>query len=228
MVHDPAAAPAPPRRAGGGQSALGDRDRHVGTCGVVVADPHAPALVGRRSTDRHVAAERDEDTASGRSRRRGGDPVRGQRLRRGAKVEPDPAGHQQRSGISIPTHPPPTGRRTRRGDRFTVAGHVREVPVVAEHPHGLTDRRVDHAIGQFRGMQRDAHGLGQQRAHRHRRAAVGVQAGDLRIGSEPAARRVDGGQLGVQDIAGRSQSGRVGDDDDRRCPQSSPLRAAQR
>ena len=230
MVHGPAAtAPPPSEGAGGGEAACGEGDGQGGLrVLVVVGHADLPALAGRLPADRDVTAEAHEHAATcevGRPRR---DAVGGQRLGRGAQVQPDAARRTQRPLLGVPLQPSPTGRRTGGGYGLVIVADLGEVAVVAQRANGATDRRVDGAIGQLGRPERNGHRLGEQRPNLDGGPACGVHAGDLGIGAEATARRVDRGQLLDQDRTRGRQTRRVGREERDRCPPYGPLDPARR
>ena len=187
-----------------------------------------PALPGWLSGDRDVTAEAHEHPATceiGRPRR---DAVGGQRLRRGAEVQPDAARRTQRPLLGVPLQSPPPGRRTGGCYGPVVVADLGEIAVVAQRANGPTDRRVDGAVGQLRRPERNGHRPCEQRPHLDGGAACGVHAGDLRVGAEAAARRVDRGQLLDQDRTRGRQTRRVGREERDRGPPYGPLDPARR
>jgi len=190
---------------------------------VVVGHADLPALARRLPADRDVTAEAHEHAATcevGRPRR---DAVGGERLGRGAEVQPDAARRTQRALLGVPLQPSPAGRRTGLCDGLVVVADLGEVAVVAQRANGPADRRVNGAVGQLGRAERNGDRLGEQRPHLDGGPACGVHAGDLRIGAEAAAGRVDRGQLLDQDRTRGGQTRRVGREERDRGPPHGPL-----
>ena len=126
----------PPRGEGDGQGGL----RVL----VVVGHADLPALPRRLSGDRDVTAEAHEHPAAceiGRPRR---DAVGGQRLGRGAQVQPDAARRTQRPLLGVPLQPSPArapDRRARRAGRRRGPGRSRGRSPARERPRRSSGRR---------------------------------------------------------------------------------------
>src|SRR6185437_5684001 len=138
VVQGPAAAaPAAPKRTGGGEAACGDGDGHGGLpVRVIVGHADVPAFARRLPAHPDVTAEADEHAATCAVGRTGRDAVRGERLGRCPEVQPDAARRTQRAVLGVPLPPSPTGRRTGGCDGAIVITTPGEVAVVAQRANG--------------------------------------------------------------------------------------------
>ena len=123
-----------------------------------------------------------------------------------------------RSSSTSPSATPGPGHgRARAGDP-TVAGsrrQRREVAVVAERDQRLPDGRIDVAVGQPRGAQRDRHRLEQHRPDVDRRARRRVDRRQLGVVAESRARPVEVGDDPLDDGRRRGEGAGVSDRDER-------------
>ena len=91
-----------------------------------------------------------------------------------------------------------------------------EIAVIAENPEGRSDRRVDQACGEASRPEGGVDGDQQLRRHGDPLAGGGVDAGEVRVGPEPAAGQVDPSHLVLQHGARRIPGRRVGHQQDGR------------
>ncbi len=164
-------APAAGRNAGGGEPAGLDRDRLaaavVGPGTVVVGDMDAPVLPRCGAGGGDVAANRDEYAAVAIATHRGGGAVGGPGFGGGAKVERDPARDADGVAGGVELHGAPAAVQARvddgRGAECSSVhgwGRFEQAPVAViagEHQRGA-DGRVDVAVGELGGAQRDLEG----------------------------------------------------------------------
>ena len=191
--------------------------------------PICQPSAGGSPGDRDVTAEAHEHAATcdvGRPRR---DPVGGQRLRRGAEVEPDAARRTQRPLLGVPlaaaTSRAPD-RRALRAGRRRGPGRSRGRSPARERPRRPSGRRAPLVSSAARSATDTASASSAPTWTAAPRAAC--TAGDLRVGAEPAARRVDRGQLLDQDRPRGRQTRRVGREERDRGPPYGPLDPARR
>ena len=114
---------------------------------------------------------------------------------------------------SIDDRPPAGGRDDLEALALGARDEDREVAVPAEAGQRAADRRVDVAVGELRGAERDRERLGEQRARLERLPARAVERSQLGVVPEAAAGEVDRGQLVLDRGDGRVERGRIGDAD---------------
>ena len=198
-----AAAPAADGRARRREATGRDRDRlarRIGSRGVVVGDTDRPSAVGRVAGDGDVTPEarrgRRHRSRNGSRRLRGRRPAPS-RSRRGRARRPPGCGPCPRPRSTLTARQPGSGRRCvvrREAVRWRVRRvgcQFGEVAVVAEHTEHAAEGRVDVAVGQPRGAQRDVDRVEQQGAGSHRlaRGARSRASARSRRGSDCTRRR---------------------------------------
>ena len=159
------------------------------------SDPNEPPVLRCRSRDGDVAAEAHEDAPARGIGRCGSRSICGPGLGGGAEVEAAPLGDAHGGPVRVELDPLPAGDAAQRAERSCssrgVAGDLTEVAVVAEHPQGGTDRRVDIATRDPRRTHRERDRLEQFRADVHGLAGPPVECHELGIVTEAAAGGID-------------------------------------
>ena len=193
-----AVAPAPHRRARGGEAARADRDRLPGRRGVaavVVGDADRASRPAARRPPwrcrRRGSTSAPQPQPPRRPRRRGRPPTlsRSRRGRAGSARARAPRRSRGRSRSPASRSAPAavTRRRAARtAGRAARAGASRGRSPPARAP---ADRRVDVAVGQRRGAQRELERLEQQRAHAAPAPAGAVHARELGVRRGSGCRR---------------------------------------
>ncbi len=187
---------------------------------MIVADPDDPALRGRRSRHREVAAQADDGAGAGGGVDGGRGPIGAQRLGGGAQVQLYARGNLH--GGRRPVHPdvlPARHGLQVDPDLRPARGDGGEVPVVPDHVQGLAHRRVDQPAGDPGGPERHLDRFQQEGGDVDRAAARLVEPRKLAVGPEAAGCGVDGRQLSGQDGLRRLAHGRVAEHQHRGGPQ---------
>ncbi len=223
----PVAPPGAPQGARGGQAAVPDQHHlaglDAGRAGVkahVVGDPHPPAAVGRVTSHPEVAAQVDQDAAAHRGLDGGRGPVGGQRLGRGPQVEHDPGGDGDLAPVRVECDPAPAARGQRRlAQGACMLAGPREVLVVAEPDQRPPAGRIDVPVGERGGREGHTQRLREQRADPDRATVRVVDPPEFGVGPEPRAGRVHRVQFRGEQVMGRFQAVRMGDEQRRERPE---------